>query len=489
MLTVGYTTIGVVALAGTLVGFLLIPMFMLRRKNKKYGTKDPSIVRGPMPISSEPREGVLGVVVPWIARQGFLIPIIAAGLTITAVFFSMRLEATFDVKDFFASKSDFVVSLDKLDEHIAEKGGEPGIIYIRGNLTDPEALAAVSNFVEREADNPYVAKEADGDAAFFDLNIMNLLAQITERDYARARVQEASGVEITDFDQNGIPDSQEQLRATFDYMVENGVPRDENSFVFDPGRVREVLYHVSGSAQENVTFLTIGIPGSREQTNVTAAREALTEDLAILSEASAITQVGITGSPFVREAQLKATTDTLQRSLPIAAAATLVLLLVAMRSVRYAVVTIIPVGMVAAWLYALMYLFGFSLNFVTATIGAISIGVGIDYTVHMTERFREELRRSGDRMKALETAANSTGLALVVSALSSIVGFAILGFAPMPLFSAYGILTAIMIFLALTASVVVPSLLLLVTPERAIRRASAAVWSSASEPAVQDVGV
>ena len=247
---------------------------------------------------------------------------------------------------------------------------------------------------------------------------------------------------------------------------------------------------VSGSAQENVTFLTIGIPGSREQTNVTAAREAITEDLAILSEASAITQVGITGSPFVREAQLKATTDTLQRSLPIAAAATLVLLLVAMRSVRYAVVTIIPVGMVAAWLYALMYLFGFSLNFVTATIGAISIGVGIDYTVHMTERFREELRRSGDKMKALGRAANGTGLSLVVSALSSIVGFAILGFAPMPLFAAYGILTAIMIFLALTASVVVlPSLLLLVTPERAVQRASAAVWSSASEPAVQDVRV
>ena len=41
-----------------------------------------------------------------------------------------------------------------------------------------------------------------------------------------------------------------------------------------------------------------------------------------------------------------------------------------------------------------------------------------------------------------------------------------MGFAPMPLFASYGILTAIMIFLALSASVLVlPSLLLLVTPE------------------------
>ena len=152
----------------------------------------------------------------------------------------------------------------------------------------------------------------------------------------------------------------------------------------------------------------------------------------------------------------------------IAAAAALVLLLLTMRSLRYAVVTIIPIGLVVAWLYALMYLIGFSLNLVTATIGAISIGVGIDFSIHMTERYREELRRSATKMQALRQAANGTGVALVASAVSSIVGFTILGFAPMPLFSSFGFLTAIMIILALAASLVVlPSLLLLVTPEKA----------------------
>ena len=43
-----------------------------------------------------------------------------------------------------------------------------------------------------------------------------------------------------------------------------------------------------------------------------------------------------------------------------------------------------------------------------------------------------------------------------------------MGLAPMPMFASYGILTALMIFLALAASLVVlPSLLLLVTPEQA----------------------
>ena len=85
----------------------------------------------------------------------------------------------------------------------------------------------------------------------------------------------------------------------------------------------------------------------------------------------------------------------------------------------------------------------------------------------MTQRFREEIERSATRIGALRRAAEGTGVALVASAGSSVVGFAIMGFAPMPMFSTYGVLTAVMMFLALTAALVVlPSLLMLVTAER-----------------------
>ena len=301
-----------------------------------------------------------------------------------------------------------------------------------------------------------------------------MLERVTVSAYARGQVTQASGLEITDTDGDGIPDSKEQIKATFDYVVQNGVPLDGSTLVYDVGQVRDRLFHDPSGGEENVTVLVIGIPGTREQTVVKAAREALTEDLEVLRQNPLFTRVGLTGSPFVREGQLTATTNSLQTSLPIAAAAALVLLLLTMRSLRYAVVTVIPIGLVVAWLYALMYLIGFSLNFVKAIIGAISIGVGIDYSIHMTERFREELRRAATKMQALRQAANGTGVALMASGVSSIVGFTILGFAPMPMFSSFGFLTAIMIFLALAASLVVlPSLLLLVTPEKAAQGAPA----------------
>ena len=85
----------------------------------------------------------------------------------------------------------------------------------------------------------------------------------------------------------------------------------------------------------------------------------------------------------------------------------------------------------------------------------------------MTQRFREELTRAADKVQALRQAAQGTGIALMASAATSIVGFTVMAFAPMPLFASYGILTAVMIFLAAAASLLVlPSLLLLVTPTR-----------------------
>lgn len=84
------------------------------------------------------------------------------------------------------------------------------------------------------------------------------------------------------------------------------------------------------------------------------------------------------------------------------------------------------------------------------------------------QRFREELAGSTTRLDALRAATAGTGVALVGSTVSSVAGFTILAFAPMPMFASYGLLTAVMIALALAASLLVlPGLLMLVAPEPA----------------------
>ena len=467
LLVVGISVPGLVVLLLTAALFLALPMLVLRRRHARILPAE-DVPDNFMPrAGKESERGRLPDLVAGLAHRRVVVLPVMALITAGSIFLALRLNAELDVKDFFDSGSDFVVSLDKLDEHVGERGGEPAVIYVRGDLAEPKALVALRDLMLRLGENPYVGRDTEGAPSVWENHVLRMLEEVTASSYARDRVEGVTGVSISDGDGDAIPDTRDQIRAVYDYIVRLGVPRDEGILVFDAAQVREVLHHPENG--DNVTFFRLGVPGTREQATVAAAKGALLDDLGVLASTPSIHEYGLTGSPFIREAQLKATTATLQRSLPIAAVAAFVLLVVAMRSLRYAVVTIAPIGLVVAWLFALMYLLGFSLNFVTATIGAVSIGVGLDYSVHLTERFREELFRRGDRVQALRYAASGTGVALVASAASSIVGFTILGLAPMPMFSSFGFLTAAMVFLALAASLVVlPSLLLVVTPEKGL---------------------
>jgi uncharacterized protein len=68
----------------------------------------------------------------------------------------------------------------------------------------------------------------------------------------------------------------------------------------------------------------------------------------------------------------------------------------------------------------------------------------------------------------------------VASAVSSVVGFVVLAFAPMPMFASFGLLTAVMIAMALTATIVVlPPLLY------AVHRPAPSTTAVDDDPAVE----
>ena len=154
-------------------------------------------------------------------------------------------------------------------------------------------------------------------------------------------------------------------------------------------------------------------------------------------------------------------------ALPVALVLCALLASVFMRSLKYGLASVTPILLVVGWVYGFMYLFDYKINVVTATIAAIAVGVGIDYSTHFTMRFREEFEHEPSRFPALRRAGEGTGGALAISALSSIIGFTVMAFAPMPIFQTFGTLTAVMIvFSLLVALLVLPSVLLVVTRRR-----------------------
>jgi len=389
-------------------------------------------------------------------------------LTVTAVaaWGWLNLETQLDPKEVFDSRSDLVIGLDKLDEHVAQKAGEPAFLYTKGDFTQHEALNAMKETIREMEDDQHVARRiSDGkpDAYAF---LFDYLAAVIQNDYASKRIEGDTGIAITDIDNDLIPDTPEQLLAVFDYITEQGIPLDEDSMLYTPHRIRETFVHSTSGKSKDATLITIGVPGTREQTTVQASSIELQHDMDVaMKDVPSITFYGLTGEAYVRNAQFDAITNSLNLSLIIAIAACLILLIIIFRSLRYAIVTLIPVLLVACWLYGFMFVIGYNLNMMTATIAAISIGVGIDFSIHFTERFRQELRRSQDKRAALFATSRSTGMALFGTAISTAVGFAVIAFAPMPMFSAFGLLTMVMIVLSfLMALFVLPSLLLLFAP-------------------------
>jgi predicted RND superfamily exporter protein len=80
-------------------------------------------------------------------------------------------------------------------------------------------------------------------------------------------------------------------------------------------------------------------------------------------------------------------------------------LIIIFRSLRYAGLTMIPVTMVVAWMPLTLYITGIDLNLITAMIGSIIVGIGIDYGIHMTERIRE----SGENPQGIKKAVETSG--------------------------------------------------------------------------------
>ena len=118
-------------------------------------------------------------------------------------------------------------------------------------------------------------------------------------------------------------------------------------------------------------------------------------------------------------------------------------------------VAVFPIVMVLACVLGTMSLAGIPYNVITALITALSIGIGVDYTIHIIHRYEEEFHHSKDPEQAARVTLGTTGSALLGSALTTALGFGVLVFSSLTPFQQFGLVTAITIAYALIAAIVV----------------------------------
>ncbi|HEC94772.1 MAG TPA: hypothetical protein ENI45_02260, partial [Thermoplasmatales archaeon] len=136
------------------------------------------------------------------------------------------------------------------------------------------------------------------------------------------------------------------------------------------------------------------------------------------------------------------------------------ILIIAYRNPLLGFIAITPVGISIIWVLGTMHYIGYTLNVLTVTVTSLTIGIGIDYAIHATERFRLVADRTGDASKAVRETISHTGGALLIAAITTTAGFGILIFAPIPPQVQFGIITAMTIIYAFLTSILLLPLIL-----------------------------
>ena len=138
-----------------------------------------------------------------------------------------------------------------------------------------------------------------------------------------------------------------------------------------------------------------------------------------------------------------------------------VTLLVIYRDFFKAAAPVLSIGLVIGWSGIVMYIFNIVYTPMTAVMGCMILGAGSEYSILLMERFYEEKASGLPATDAMRTAVSSTGIALVVSGLTTVFGFLALTASAFGIVSSFGVVTVINMMMTLLASFIVfPPLML-----------------------------
>ena len=136
------------------------------------------------------------------------------------------------------------------------------------------------------------------------------------------------------------------------------------------------------------------------------------------------------------------------------------------RSLRRALIPLIPIFLATGWSSAAIWLLGIDLNPMSATLGALVIAIATEFSVLLAARVEEERGKGLALADALRAAYATTGAAVLASGVTATAGFAVLVASDIPLLRDFGIATVLDLGVAL-ASVLLFLPAALVAAERA----------------------
>lgn len=170
--------------------------------------------------------------------------------------------------------------------------------------------------------------------------------------------------------------------------------------------------------------------------------------------------ISLAGDVAVSQTLIGAIVSTQTRSLLLSLVGILAVASLMGRSLMWGVLCVIPCAMAVLINFAVMGWAGIPLGVATSMFAGMTLGIGVDYAIHLMERFRHACDRGLARADAISDAVRSTGPAIFIDALAVGLGFGVLTLSQVPANARLGALVLVSIVSCFIATLVLlPALL------------------------------
>ncbi|GEM_PF-1001948 len=442
--------VGIISSFFLMVAFLpsVIRIFDKRKEEKEKGRGSKRLVDKTERYGKNIIGGMLSTSAQAADKHPVLVILVVSIITFSSIYGVLNIDSTFDIEDFLPDDQPQSKNMGYIRANFEVTTNHAYVIIEDGDFSSSEYLYALDEASNDISDSEIVG--GYGDDVVTPLTVLRNYgtAPPGSLDHNSSIVQKFAESDTTG---DGIPD--ENVAELYEMLYDFERSRES---------IENVLYRESEG--EYVSSL---IRSSVDQEkilddldNALVLENDLEEAVEPLEREGFSTK--ITANPMINQEMTSELMTTQSRSLiftVLIVALTLSLIFYHFhKSIILGVITTIPVAMITMWIIGTMYLLGVPFNVMTVSITALTVGMGIDYSILVTHRFMEERSGGDDLSAAMSETVQKKGAALLGSAGTTIAAFVILAASDILLLSQFGYVTALaLLYSFIVAVFVLPS--------------------------------
>jgi len=411
-------------------------IYLLDRKKKKLNNKVKKSLRSNF---------FMNKLAKIVLRHQKKIIAITLLITLISAIGASQIKTGFDYYSFLPAENPSILLYEKIATDFPFSSQDVEFIQIEGDVVTVDALKGIMNTHENLKDDTFIAKKADGTEKI--RSIYSIIVEVVNSNKSLIK-------EFNLNEKNYIPKTDNDVKRLYDYLYED----------LAYGKLTRTTLHKSENGNYDAAIVQVYV----DIISKGISSRDLSNDLKVLNEEiNADTEnygkdakVIVTGMYIITYKITRSLTDSQFLSTSLCIIISLIILIIIYRNMSLGFVTMLPVLITTVWILGTMYFIGYTLNVLTITVTCLTIGCGIDYAIHATERFRLIADRTGNIDAAVIETISRTGVALLIAALTTSLGFVVLVFAPIPPQVQFGVITAVTITYAFILSVLVLPILL-----------------------------